>query len=100
MAERRRPRSRLSSEARAERTQRSFMSHAQRYGGLVLLCTVIWALAGFGYFWPAWVIVIGGLKLGFHAREAYGGSRYDDDLSDLDREFDSNDREPAASRWQ
>jgi hypothetical protein len=77
----------MSSEARAERTQRSFMWHAQRYGGIVLLCLVVWALAGFGYFWPAWVIVIGGLKLGFHARAAYGG-RYDDDLTDLDREFD------------
>lgn len=90
----------MSSDARADRQQRSFMSHAQRYGGVVLLCLVVWALSGFGYFWPAWVIVIGGLKLGFHAREAYGG-RYDDDLSDLDRDFDRDDhREPATTtRW-
>src|SRR5437660_8805742 len=81
-----RSRPRMTSEARADRNQRSFMWHAQRYGGIVLLCLVIWALTGFGYFWPAWVIVIGGLKLGFHARSVYG-NRWDGDLSVLDREF-------------
>jgi ABC-type phosphate transport system auxiliary subunit len=74
------------------------MWHAQRYGGAVMVCLVVWALSGFGYFWPAWVIVIGGLKLGFHARRAYGDS-YDDDLSDLDREFDTPPPREPAGRW-
>jgi uncharacterized membrane protein YccC len=61
----------MSSEARADRNQRSFMWHAQRYGGLVLLCTVIWALSGFGYFWPVW-------PLGFMAvSAAKRGRRHD-----------------------
>jgi hypothetical protein len=76
----------MSSEASADRNQRSFMWHAQRYGGVVLVCLVVWALSGFGYFWPAWVIVIGGLKLGFHARRAYGRSDdWDDDDIDVPR---------------
>jgi len=92
-----RPRPRMTAEARADRNQRSFMWHAQRYGGIVLLCLVIWALAGFGYFWPAWVIVIGGLKLGFHARRAYSND-YDDDLSDLDGVFDARAGERVSTR--
>jgi 4-hydroxybenzoate polyprenyltransferase len=88
----------MTNEARADSNQRSFMWHAQRYGGAVLICLAIWALSGFGYFWPAWVIVIGGLKLGFHARSVYGSNRYyDDDLDDL--EPPPAPREPVGSRY-
>jgi hypothetical protein len=86
----------MTGEARADRNQRSFMWHAQRYGGLVLICLAIWALSGFGYFWPAWVIVIGGLKLGFHARSVYGSRYYDDDL---DADLEPPPRQPVGTRY-
>jgi hypothetical protein len=55
-----------------EKRQRAFMKHASCFGTMMAICLAIWALAGFGYFWPIWPLVIGGLKLGKHARETYG----------------------------
>ena len=34
----------------------------------MVVCVVIWALGGGGAFWPAWVILVGGLLI---ARQAY-----------------------------
>jgi hypothetical protein len=67
----RRSRDRYSGEA-IDRRQRDFVADATKFGSIVLLCVAIWLLSGAGYFWPAWVIVIGGLRLGFQAREVYG----------------------------
>ena len=55
-----------------EKRQRAFMKHATCFGTMMAICLTIWLLAGAGYFWPAWPMVIGGLKLGKHARDTYG----------------------------
>ncbi len=34
----------------------------------MVVCVVIWAVSGGGGFWPAWVILVGGLLI---ARQAY-----------------------------
>ncbi|MHB1924767.1 MAG: hypothetical protein ACYCSJ_08765 [Acidimicrobiales bacterium] len=47
---------------------RHFVSRAQRTGSLMVVCVVIWAVSGGGGFWPAWVILVGGLLI---ARQAY-----------------------------
>ena len=54
------------------------MRHAERTGALVVVCIAVWLVAGAGYFWPIWVILFFGLRLGLLARRAYG-SRYDDE---------------------
>lgn len=63
---------------------REFVHDAMKLGGAVVICITIWALTGAGMFWPAWVIVIGGMKLGVQAREVFGGSPGDpdDDVED------------------
>ena len=43
-----------------------FQVHAAAYTFTVLLVVMIWAITGFGYFWPAWVAVPWGFGLGFH----------------------------------
>lgn len=48
-----------------------FIAHAQKTGSIFFLSLVIWAVAGFGYFWPAWVLLVCGMKLGVHARRVY-----------------------------
>lgn len=45
-----------------------FVRTAQRTGTLMVVCVVIWIIGGGGSFWPAWVILAGGLLL---ARQAY-----------------------------
>jgi len=60
-----------------ENRQRRFIRHATKFGYAVGICLAIWVLSGFGYFWPMWVIVIGGLKLGCEARNAYGHGHFD-----------------------
>jgi hypothetical protein len=57
-------------EAREAR-QRDFVAHAQRAGAIVLLCLLIWAMSGAGYFWPGWVLLGLGFKLGIYARSVY-----------------------------
>ncbi|HVA43271.1 MAG TPA: hypothetical protein VNF50_07305 [Acidimicrobiales bacterium] len=47
---------------------RHFVARAQRTGFLMVVCVAIWALGGGGAFWPAWVILVGGLLI---ARQAY-----------------------------
>ena len=56
-----------------------FVNEAMKLGGVILICIAIWLLTGAGTFWPAWVILIGGLRLGFHAREVFGGDDNDPD---------------------
>lgn len=41
--------------------------HAAVAGGIVALLTVIWALTGAAYFWPAWVALPLAVPLGIHA---------------------------------
>jgi hypothetical protein len=54
-----------------EKRQREFMRKASCYGTMVAICLAIWVLGGFGYFWPAWPIVIGGIGVAKRARRLY-----------------------------
>jgi hypothetical protein len=53
------------------RRERSVMRHASKMGTIVLICLAIWLVTGAGYFWPAWVLAFGVVKVGLHAREVY-----------------------------
>jgi len=60
------------------RDREAFIEHAQKTAAVFVIVLVVWAASGFGYFWPGWVLLFLGLKLGNHARRAYGGSAADD----------------------
>jgi hypothetical protein len=55
----------------AEARQRSFVRHAQKVGSIIAICLTVWLLSGAGTFWPGWVILVLGIRLGAHARWAY-----------------------------
>ena len=57
--------------AKYDNTTDGFIAHAQRTGAIFFLSLVIWAVAGFGSFWPALVLLVLGMKLGVHARRVY-----------------------------
>jgi hypothetical protein len=59
-------------------SKEAFIRHAQKMAGVFMVVLFIWAVTGFGAFWPGWVLLIGGLKLGNHARRVYGGTHIDD----------------------
>ncbi|HZQ26940.1 MAG TPA: hypothetical protein VFA94_04490 [Acidimicrobiales bacterium] len=63
-------------------THRDFVAHAQRAGGIVLLCMAIWAFTGFGSFWPVWVLLFLGLRLANHARHVYSRSWQEPELDE------------------
>jgi hypothetical protein len=65
-----------------ENTHRAFVAHAQRSGMLVLLCVAIWAITGFGTFWPVWVALFLGLRLANHARHVYSRSGQEPELDE------------------
>lgn len=46
--------------ARAEQALRAQLAS---YGSLVAICVVVWALTGFGYFWPVWIIAPWGIVI-------------------------------------
>jgi hypothetical protein len=54
-------------------TTDGFIAHAQKTGTIFFVSLLIWAVAGFGYFWPMWVLLVCGFKLGVHARRVYFG---------------------------
>ena len=54
-----------------ERRQQSFMKHVRCFATMMAICLTIWLLAGAGFFWPVFPMVIGGVKLGNHARDIY-----------------------------
>jgi hypothetical protein len=54
-------------------SKEAFIQHAQKMAGVFVVVLFIWAVTGFGAFWPGWVLLFGGLKLGNHARRVYGG---------------------------
>jgi hypothetical protein len=75
--------SRWDDEDRIERRQARFRHFATRYGWVVVACIAIWLLTGAGSFWPMWVIVFGGIRLGLLARDAYGTTpEFRDDRED------------------
>ena len=43
----------------------------------MLICLTIWALSGFGAFWPGWVLLVCGLRLANHARRVFGRGTHD-----------------------
>jgi len=54
-------------------------THLPGWVAISLMMLGIWAMTGFGYFWPIWVIVpmaIGGLKTCGVRRRAYHGHRH------------------------
>jgi signal transduction histidine kinase len=56
---------------------RALAIHAGWWGAFVVFVTLVWALTGAGYFWPAWVILAAVIVLGVHALANYAarGSR-------------------------
>ena len=69
-----------------DNTHRGFVQHAQKLGTILAICLVVWALTGFGVFWPMWVALVLGIKLAGHARRVYGRG---------DNESDEDDSAPA-----
>lgn len=57
--------------AKHDDTTEGFIDHAQRAGMIFFAVVAVWAVAGFGFFWPAIVLLVGGMKLGAHARRVY-----------------------------
>jgi len=55
-----------------ERLRADFVARAMKFGCVLTVCVAVWLLGGAGYFWPGWVLLVGGLGLGKAAREAYG----------------------------
>jgi signal transduction histidine kinase len=53
--------------------KRAFVADAGTCGVLVGICIIVWALAGFGYFWPIWPILGLGTLVGLHAIIAFSG---------------------------
>jgi Domain of unknown function (DUF1707)/2TM domain len=60
------------------RARAAFQRHLLWYLCINGLLVVIWALTGFGYFWPVWPILGWGIGLASHAFAAYG-PRADED---------------------
>jgi hypothetical protein len=58
---------------RAERRRRRFRAELRTYARINLVLIAIWALAGFGGFWPAWVILGWGTALVLKSRHRTGG---------------------------
>jgi hypothetical protein len=53
---------------------RRLREHVAPYVITVLICVAIWAMTGFGYFWPIWVIVPWGIGVLSHAGAAMNGN--------------------------
>jgi signal transduction histidine kinase len=53
--------------------RRGFVADAGICGVLAGTCVIVWALAGFGYFWPIWPILGLGTLLALHAVIAFSG---------------------------
>jgi hypothetical protein len=60
---------------KGERLQRvartAFVIHARTYVVINVFLVAIWALAGGGYFWPAWVILGWGLAVVLQAMATF-----------------------------
>jgi hypothetical protein len=55
--------------------QRVFVGHARSYVVINAFLVGIWALAGAGYFWPAWVILSWGLAVVLHGLATFARPR-------------------------
>ncbi len=55
----------------------AFVVHARSYVIINVFLVGVWALAGAGYFWPAWVLLGWGLALVLHSLATFsrGSSR-------------------------
>jgi signal transduction histidine kinase len=49
------------------RRRRGLLTHAAIFGVVQMALIIIWAVTGFGYFWPGWTIFGWGLILALHA---------------------------------
>jgi hypothetical protein len=67
---------------RYDNTREGFIAHAQKSAVLFAIVLGIWALTGFVGFWPGWVLLFCGLKLGAHARRVYSVGPLSDDDAD------------------
>ena len=54
--------------------------HVAVWAVLVAFFVLIWLFTGAGYFWPGWVILGVGFKIGMHARHTYGRSNAATDI--------------------
>ena len=66
---------------RRERLQRiartAFIAHARAYTVVSVFLVAIWAMAGGGYFWPAWVILGWGFAVVLQAMATFARSSND-----------------------
>lgn len=65
--------------------QRKVKADAMAYVIINAFLVGIWAVAGFGYFWPGWVLAGWGVFLALDAWDAY--RRHDVTESDIQREL-------------
>jgi hypothetical protein len=49
------------------RRRRGLLTHAAVFGVVQMALIIVWAVSGFGYFWPGWTIFGWGLILALHA---------------------------------
>lgn len=71
------------------KAKRDFRNHVAVFVVINLMLVAIWALAGGGYFWPAWSIFGWGIGLAFHGYSAYVENRpisEDEIRRELDRD--------------
>ncbi len=63
---------------RHDRIQRvartAFVIHARTYVAVNAFLVAVWAMAGAGYFWPAWVIISWGLAVVLQAMATFARS--------------------------
>lgn len=50
----------------------AFQIHARAWLLVNLFLVAIWAVAGFGYFWPAWPALCWGFAVAVHGGATYG----------------------------
>ena len=70
----------VDSDEMQEGREQAFFGFVQKMAGIVMICLAIWLFTGAGYFWPAWVILGVGVKIGIHARHTFGRSSSPSDI--------------------
>lgn len=72
------------------KAKRDFKNHIAAYLIVNTLLVVIWAVSGFGYFWPIWVIAGWGVGLALNAWTVYFERPITED--DIRREMERDSR--------
>jgi hypothetical protein len=67
---------RIRTVGRRRGAQRAFLGHATTWLAVSLMLVAIWAVTGFGEFWPVWAIGFWGLAVFRHGRAVRFGGRW------------------------